>query len=308
MFNYESVGGPTTSDIHHSPVSASLGQGDGENHSAQNRRLSTLNSSVPSYIHFNPTANRIDHRSAKMHTCKNAKFKGSMSVRVWKSSICNVFMFDIVNSQCEQVLNNFFFHKPSMNHQRVDIMQNRKASVALLISSHLISLMSVIRDNLPPRCNFCKQWRDAVIMQEHWWKDWFKEREKEGAGLGFCWPAVLRSRFTPALWTSVHLLDLHINVWWLCSSAAAQANQLQPKALKVIWRRITSPCGGGGEGGEGLGVTFTTRQPIRNPVGCIVGVCWAHVIVIYDIHINSTALEIICSGGWAAKQMALFVQ
>lgn len=135
MFNYESVGGPTNSDIHHSPVSASLCQGEGENHSAQNRRLSTLNSRVPSYIHFNPTANRIDHQSAKMHTCKNAKFKGSMSVRVWKSTICKVFMFDIVNSQFEQVSNKKKFHKPSMNHQRVNIMQNRKASVALLISS-----------------------------------------------------------------------------------------------------------------------------------------------------------------------------
>lgn len=145
-------------------------------------------------------------------------------------------------------------------------------------------------------------------MQAHWLTDWFKERE--GAGHGFCWPAVLRSSFTPTLWTSVHLLDLYINVWWLCSSAAAQAIRLQPKALKVRWRRIISPCGGGGrgEGGKGRGVTFTTRQPIRSPVGCILGVCRAHVIVIYDIRTNSTAQEIICSGGWTAKQMALFVQ
>ncbi len=46
---------------------------------------------------------------------------------------------------------------------------------------------------------------------------------------------------------------------------------------------------GQGQGWEGRAVTFTSHQPIRSPAGCIVWVCRAHVIVIYDTHTNSTA-------------------
>ncbi|KAK2871416.1 hypothetical protein Q8A67_023943 [Cirrhinus molitorella] len=90
MFNYESAGGTTNSDIHHSPVSVLLGQGEGENHSAQNRRLSTPESSTaPSCIHFNPIAIHIDHEigngrlSCKQeHACKKAKLKDAQANRL----------------------------------------------------------------------------------------------------------------------------------------------------------------------------------------------------------------------------------